>query len=294
MVLTHVPAAQPLELNRLQPMPYPKGVLMCPPEYFDVIDVKNPYMEGQQGHVDQALARQQWLEVKKAFEAAGAEVRTDMALPGCEDMVFCANPVFTGLDGSGERVCVLSHMRYRSRQREVDAHAEWFRANGYRVALLTEQGCFEGSGDALWHPGRRLIWGGFGYRTDAVVYDEIGEIFDAPVLTLKLASERFYHLDTCFAPLDEFTVMIYEPAFTREGVALIRSMFRRVVEVNAQEAANMACNAAAFFGRVVVIQSGSPRVNQKLRDLGFEVMEVNTSEFLKSGGSVFCMKMHLF
>jgi len=56
----------------------------------------------------------------------------------------------------------------------------------------------------------------------------------------------------------------------------------------------MACNAAAFLRRTVVIQQGSERINRKLRALGYEVLEVDTSEFMKSGGSVFCMKMYLF
>ena len=43
----------------------------------------------------------------------------------------------------------------------------------------------------------------------------------------------------------------------------------------------------------VVIQSGCRVLSSKLRELGFAVDEVDTSEFLKSGGSVFCMKQVL-
>jgi N-dimethylarginine dimethylaminohydrolase len=76
---------------------------------------------------------------------------------------------------------------------------------------------------------------------------------------------------------------------------LIRSLVPCVIEVDAAEATQaMACNAAAFSGKYVVLQSGAPRVNRKLRERGFQVIEVETSEFMKSGGSVFCMKMYLF
>ena len=78
-------------------------------------------------------------------------------------------------------------------------------------------------------------------------------------------------------------------------MALVRDVFERVIEVDAFEATDsMACNAAAFLGKYVVIQGGAVKVNWALRGLGFEVFEVETSEFMKSGGSVFCMKMHLF
>ncbi len=294
MIAEHPPLPQNISIAELPQMPLPRAVLVCPPDCFDVVDVKNPFMEGQQGHVDYALAKRQWLEVMRAFEQIGVEVRELPPAPGCEDMVFCANPIFAGLDSDDQRVCVLSHMRFPSRQPEVAAHARWYRENGYRVVEIPG-GLFEGSGDALWHPGRRLIWGGYGHRTNREVYTRISRVFDTPVLTLELKTEMFYHLDTCFCPVDERTVLVYPPALTAEGFEMVRDVFPRVIEVEHQEAIQaMACNAAAFLGKYVVIPRGAPIAVRKLRELGFQVVEVDTSEFLKSGGSVFCMKMYLF
>ena len=73
-------------------MPLPRGVLVCPPDSFDVVDVKNPFMVGQRGKVNTRLAREQWLEVTRAFGRCGIDVRELPAVTGCEDMVFCANP----------------------------------------------------------------------------------------------------------------------------------------------------------------------------------------------------------
>jgi N-dimethylarginine dimethylaminohydrolase len=292
---TVAPSQREVFLSALKPMPMPGEVLMCPPENFDVIDVKNPFMAGQAGKVDRALARRQWSEVMRALDQVGARVRTLAPLEGCEDMVFCASAVFMGLDIDGRPVCVPGQMRYPSRQREVAAHIEWCEANGIRVVKRRVHGLFEGGGDAIWHPGRRMIWGGYGIRTSKVVYDEISDIFDAPVILLELATEQFYHLSTCFCPVDEHTVLVYPPAITPPGMGLIRDVFERVVEADAYEATTMlACNAAAFGGKHVVIQGGAVRTNWALRDLGFEVVEVETSEFLKSGGSAGCIKALLF
>lgn len=290
------PVAQHLSVRDLREMPLPRAVLMCSPDYFDVVDVKNPFMEGQQGKVDVALAGKQWAGVVGAFEKIGVNVQLIPPVPGCEDMVFCANPILAGLDGDNRRVCVLSHMRYGSRQPEVAAHAAWFRAHGYRVVRINEPDClFEGSGDALWHPGRRLIWGGYGHRTEKEIYRKISETFDAPVMLLELKTDVFYHLDTCFGLVDQNTALVHPPALTGAGMDLIRSLIPRVIEVDAYEAGTiMACNGASFLGKYVVLQRGAPNVNRQLQKHGFEVIEVDTSEFLKSGGSVFCMKMYLF
>lgn len=284
-----------LAVSQLKPMPLPRAVLTCPPQYFDVIDVKNLFMVDQQGKVDRRLAQRQWAEVMTVFERIGIEVNRLSPVEGCEDMVFCANPIFTGLDGEGRPVCVAGQMRFPSRRREVAAHLEWCREHGYRIVQLRSADLFEGCGDALWHPGRRLIWGGYGARTSQRVYDELSEIFDAPVCLLELRTELFYHLDTCFCPIDETTALVYPPALSEAGLEQVHRLFEHVIEVDTYEASDlMACNAAPFLGKYVVIQAGAVKVNWALREMGFEVLEVETSEFMKSGGSVFCMKMQLF
>jgi N-dimethylarginine dimethylaminohydrolase len=267
-----------------------KGVLLCPPDHFDVLDVKNAFMTGQAGKVDRPRARQQWDALAETFRAIGLEVETLEPTPGCEDMVFTANPSFTGVSRRGKKVCVLSRMRHESRQREVEAHRKWFSAHGYDV--IESPVLFEGGGDAVWHPGRRVLWGGHGQRSVPEVYPFLAMVFGVEALTLELKTD-FYHLDTCFCPLDPKTVLLYPKAFTRAGITLIRRNFKRVIEADEAEARDrFACNALVS-GKHVVIQRGSTALEEKLRKAGFEVHPVETGEFLKSGGSVYCMKQFL-
>jgi len=282
-------------LESCRPMPLPTTMLMCRPDNFDVVDVKNPHMEGNIGNVDLKKARQQWQAVHDAFLGCTANVELIEPVADCEDMVFCANQTFVGLDAEGGRLCVLSQMKYPSRQREVGAFSEWFKEHGYRIEEVPVKVGFEGSGDAVWHPGRGLIWGGSGFRTEAGVYPYLSELFSVPIIRLPLQSERFYHLDTCFAAIDEKTVLIHAKSFTQDGLALIRAVFENVIECDDVEAnEQMACNATAIGGKHVVIHPGSPKTVETLNALGYTVHEVDTSEFLKSGGSVFCMKMYVF
>lgn len=318
-------------LGHCAPRPLPGRVLMCPPAYFDVVDVKNPHMEGQIGRVDRSAAAAQWQRVHDTFSQCGIEVREIVPTPGCEDMVFCANQTLAGIAArpvtdrsarapgtdprearsetgpplcgpplsssspGGARVCLLSNMRHESRQREVAAFAEWFRSEGYQIEAAPRGPRLEGSGDAIWHPGRGLIWGGHGHRSEPAAYERVAAVFGVPVLRLKLLSNRFYHLDTCFCAIDERTVLIDPRCFEPRGLALIRAVFERVIEAPPDEAEQgMACNATALLGRHVVIQRGNVQTTAALRGLGYEVHEVETGEFLKSGGSVFCMKMYLF
>lgn len=274
----------------------PQAVLMAPPDFFEVRDVKNEFMRNNVGNVDRPAARSQWEHIKATFERCGIATHVLNPLPGCEDMVFTANPSFTGRDANGTAVCVPGRMAFTSRRPEAAAHAQWCAAHGYEVRELPRDvERFEGTGDSLWHPGRALIWAGEGARTERRAHEALADIFGVPVIRLKLADPRFYHLDTCFCALSDRCVLIYPKAFTTEGLALIHRVFPDVVEVDEAEATGaFSCNAAAFNGKTVVIQHGAPRTNAELRRRGFDVQEVATDEFLKSGGSVFCLKAALY
>ncbi|MDO8756800.1 MAG: arginine deiminase-related protein [Elusimicrobiota bacterium] len=284
-------------LKNCPPMIEPTGVLMCPPDHFQVLAVKNPYMSSHVGAVDREKARKQWDDVVAAFEKVGCPVKIIGATPGLEDMVFAANSSLAGTRPDGEKVALISSMRHASRRRETDAFAEWYAAEGYRVVRLKPGGyeTFEGSGDAVWHPGKRLIWGGHGFRTDPAMFEQVAETFKTPVIQLKLVNERFYHLDTCFCPLTPEAVLIYPSAFDAASLELILKIFPIVVTSSEADAVSrMACNAAVWRSKTAIIQKGANAASGHMRAMGLEVVEVDTSEFVKSGGSVYCMKQYLF
>lgn len=289
-----VPGGQ--RLADLEPGPLPLGVLVCAPDHFDVLDVKNAHMAAAVGTVDRGLARDQWESLLAAFERVGLAVHRIEPTDACEDMVFCANQTFTGVDAGGRGVCVLGHMRHASRRREVPAFEAWFRDRGDAVLDPVPDDCaFEGGGDALWHPGRRLIWAGHGFRTDPPAHAALADALGAPVASLALVDEHSYHLDTCLCLLDEGTALVRTAAFDDDGLALIRRLVPRVVEADEGEAATaLACNAAAVGDGGVVIDSRAGRTIAQLADLGYDVVPVDTGEFLKSGGSVFCLKQWLY
>ncbi len=278
----------------LPAIPRPGRVLMTSPDHFRVAYVINPHMEGNIGDVDPESARRQWDALKAAYERLGMEVTVMAGVKDLPDMVFCANQTLPYLTPGGERGAVMSRMHAEQRKPEVQHYERFFRGEGYEVHTLAPDlpGDFEGMGDALWHPGRYLLYGGYGYRTDRTVYDRLADALGIPVVALELTDPDFYHLDTCLCPLDEETALLYPGAFTDEGLQTVRAHFKRTIEAPEAEARErFACNAHSPDGRHVLIQEGCTDTNEMLRQLGYEPVELDTSEFLKSGGSVFCMKL---
>lgn len=283
-----------LKITDLPAMRVPKEALMVTPKHFSVEYVINPHMAQNVGSVNKMEAQNEWNVLKSTFEQIGITVHTIEGEEGLPDMVFCANQSLPFESDAGDKHVFMSIMHSNERKEEVPYIEQWYRRNGYEIHYLDENEIddFEGCGDAIWHTGRRLLWGGYGYRSTLQAYEEISKTFDVPVIALKLVDEDFYHLDTCFCVLDEETVLIYPDAFTDEGLELIDSVFDRIIYASKYEATKLfACNATCPDGKNVIIQQGCTDVNKNLRDAGFSIHEVSTYEFLKSGGSVFCMKM---
>ncbi|MBI5243734.1 MAG: amidinotransferase [Elusimicrobia bacterium] len=276
-------------------MPSPGGVLMCPPDHYDISEPRNPYMAESVGKVDKARARAQWEELCSIFERLGKPVRLIEPVPWLEDMVFVTNQTFVGLTSRMEKICLLSRMRHPARRGEVAYFEKWFKAENYRIVRLPDPALtFEGIGDCLWHPGKRLLWGGHGFRTDPEVFASIAQLFETPVVLLKLANERFSHLDTCFCPLSSEAVLIYPPAFAPESLEIILRMFPVVLAVGEREAIEKMACSAAVVDSTAIVQKGAANTILHMKALGLSVIEADVSEFIKSGGSIFCLKMMYF
>jgi N-dimethylarginine dimethylaminohydrolase len=280
----------------------PRKVFMVRPDYFNVIDVKNPYMEKNLSGVDQNLAKRQWQDMFHVYidlQERGIlkEVVAQNGLPECEDMVFCANQSLPW-QVDGRNTVVMSRMKYPSRQAEVPAIAEFYASADYDIRYLQSPDFLEGNGDVIPHPGRQLLWAGHGLRSGSGALEEVAGILQVPLVPLRLVSEYFYHLDTCFVPLSDSAVMLCREAFDEASLAAIGKVFEKVYPVSAFEAIHtFSLNAHCMSypeAKVAILQKGSEEVKKILLQEDYLIYEVDTSEFMKSGGSVFCMKMMFY
>jgi len=270
---------------------------MADARYFDVKYVINPHMEGNIGKINTAKAKKQWKALSDIYRSLGYEVHIVEAVPSLPDLVFTANQTFPAQLPSGQWAALTSYMNSTQRQPEVEVIARWYRQRGARVLTMDEEMGpipFEGMGDAHWFPGRRLIIGGYGFRTARRIYPRIAAALEVPIAVVELINPSFYHLDTCLAPLNEETALFVPSAFTPEGIELLQALFPTLIEVPIREATELlACNGHCPNGRDFIVQTGAHETIRRVQQLGFHVIETQTSEFLKSGGSVFCMKLML-
>ena len=262
--------------------------LMCPPEYFNVAYIINPWMHGNLRRIDNAVAKQQWRSLYDILSDA-ASVRLVLPQPSSPDMVFTAN---AGLVKG--RHFVVSRFRYPERQYEEPYFADWFLDRGYDVSLMPRDVPFEGAGDALFDRGTDCLWMAHGHRSIPAARDIVAQRLRIDVVVLKLVDQRFYHLDTCFCPLEGGYVMYYPPAFDEESTALIEQRIpvsKRIV-IDEEDALAFACNAVNI-DRTIVVNRASPGLVKLVGRKGFEVVQTPLSEFMKAGGSAKCLTLRL-
>lgn len=268
-------------------------VLVCPPDFFDVVEKKNPYMS-QACKVDRAKARKQWENFCGVLQQYGCEIHVIDPIEGLEDMVFTANPVFVAEKAGYGKFVVPSRMRYASRNPEVQHFAEWFRARDFRIIdlALAEEDYLEGHGDLCWHGDGSRIYAGYGFRSTrggigkfSAAMSEMG----IAVTPLELIDPYCYHLDTCLCPLNRDAVLIFAGAFSGESLASIHKSWNRVHLLDADEAHHLIGNGVVVSDRFICSRM-TPQLEVILRGEGLTPEIVDTSEFEKSGGSCFCMK----
>jgi N-dimethylarginine dimethylaminohydrolase len=270
-------------------------VLVCPPDFFDVVDKKNPYMSKDRP-VDREKARLQWRNLCNALQQSGCEIETIAPAEGLEDMVFAANQIFFGEKPGYGKFAVPSRMVYESRHREVPFYTEWCRAHDYRIINLDfGEDYLEGHGDLLWHPDGLRIYGAYGFRSTRGGIEKFSSAMSdmsIPVVPLELVDPYCYHLDTCLCPLSKEAALIFAGGFSSEALETIHKNFTRIHLLDAEEAHRFMGNGIVINGRYLTSHI-TPQLETILKQENLTPVIVDTSEFEKAGGSCFCMKTFL-
>ncbi len=259
-------------------------VMMCAPTSYRLEYEINPWMR-LENRPDTGLAAKQWDLLYEVLKTrAGAEIELIPQVEGCPDMVFTANAGLVKGD-----IALLASFRHPQRALEEPHFDRWFKEHGYTVHT-PPQGCkFEGEGDALF-AGSNLV-AGYLKRSDICSHRWMADMLSTTVLSLELVDDRWYHLDTCLLPLSRNRVAFYPGAFDEYAQTVIRHHYE-TIDVELEEALRFACNAVVV-GDTVVLPSGCPKLEADLQECGYSTINVEMSEFLKSGGASKCLTLLL-
>ena len=191
-----------------------------------------------------------------------------------------------------------------ARHARADA-AEYTGVYGYEVHQPPAR--FEGDAE-LKHLRDNVYVGGYGIRSERATYDWMERNFEMKVVKLAMTDPYLYHLDCSVFPITNEQVLVCTELFEREEVAEIER-YANVIDVSVDECYSGICNSVRLSNTILNasnIQRLKPgtedyrlelQKNRRLEDiafpLAFEVNYFNLSEYMKGGGLLSCMVMHL-
>jgi N-dimethylarginine dimethylaminohydrolase len=262
--------------------------LMCPPEWYEVDYVLNPWMAGNVHRSSRDLAFAQWKGMHNVLRSV-ADVRLLHPEPGCPDMVFLGHGALIH-----HGVAAVSSFDPPQRRAETSYLRRWLISQGFLLWETPRETPFEGEGDIVFNDVGTALWAAHGVRTCRASHRHIADAWHVPVTSLHLSDPRFYHLDTCFTPLAGGFLLYYPGAFDAASRAAIEAAYpeNKRIAVSEQDATRMACSALNL-GRTVFTGEISPELAQRLFDTGFDVVQLELSEFIKGGGGAKSLALRL-
>ncbi|MFY0744254.1 dimethylarginine dimethylaminohydrolase family protein [Solibacillus silvestris] len=259
-----------------------KQVVLCEPEYMEIKEVINDVQKKYEvDNIDQELAVKQHRNFEQALRNAGVEI---IKLPPSKDhpeQVFTRDIGFT----IGNHLFV-SEMANPIRQGEEEVLAQWLNNNKISYKNLSLHS-IEG-GDVI-VDGNRVFVGISDRTCKKAIQNLQKELPDYEIIPIPF-NPKYLHLDCVFNILSSEDALIFPEAFEPKIVNLLSSMYH-LIEVSKSEQFSMGTNVLSIGQNRVLSLPVNRDVNYQMKQHGYEVLEVDFSEIIKSGGSFRCCSM---
>lgn len=259
-----------------------KQVVLCEPKYMEIKEVINDVQKKyEDDNIDQELAVKQHRNFEQALRNAGVEI---IKLPPSKDhpeQVFTRDIGFT----IGNHLFV-SEMANPIRQGEEEVLAQWLNNNKIVYKNLSLHS-IEG-GDVI-VDGNRVFVGISDRTCKKAIQNLQKELPDYEIIPIPF-NPKYLHLDCVFNILSSEDALIFPEAFEPKIVNLLSSMYH-LIEVSESEQFSMGTNVLSIGQNRVLSLPVNRDVNYQMKQHGYEVLEVDFSEIIKSGGSFRCCSM---
>jgi N-dimethylarginine dimethylaminohydrolase len=259
-------------------------VLLCPPQFMEIKEVINDVQKRyQKENIDVEKAMQQHRQFVKALQENGVAVELIEPSKEYPEQVFTRDIGF-----AVEDTVFIGEMASTVRQGEETQLKNWLKS---RHIPFQSPACsrLEG-GDVIIDQGTLYV--GISSRTSKTAIQELQEKLPRFNVVPISFDEKYLHLDCVFNILSPTEALIFPEALDAETVKMLAKRYT-LLSVNAEEQFALGTNVLSIGHRRVFSQPQNKQVNRLLKKRGFQVIEVDFSEIIKSGGAFRCCTMPL-
>jgi len=271
---------EPHKINCFSEYDVLKKVILCQPQYMTIRDVIN---ETQKHFKDKGINIEKALEQHAHFVKTLREHKIEVILlpyhKKYPEQVFTRDIGFT----LGETVFVAD-MASNIRDGEENVLKVWLEDE--EISYYNIIGHQIEGGDVIIDQDRIYI--GLSNRTNQEAIDHLKELLNKQFEIITIDFEKKYlHLDCVFNIVSPELALIYAPALKPEYIDLFKSKYE-LIEVTDEEEFTLGTNVLSIGDKKIISLPANKKVNEELRKRGFEIIEVDITEIIKSGGSFRC------
>jgi len=261
-----------------------KRVILCQPQYMTIRQVINETQEHFKNegiHIERALEQHdEFVKTLKNYDIDVVLLPYHKKYP---EQVFTRDIGFT----LGETIFV-ANMATEARGGEENVLKQWLEDEEISYFNLVREH-IEG-GDVI--VDQDTIYVGLSSRTDEKATAHLKRLLNKfNVVTIPF-KEKYLHLDCVFNVVSPDVALIYPHALTKKDIELFASRYD-LIEVSKEEQFQLGTNVLSIGNKRVISLPVNKNVNEQLRARGFEVIEVDITEIIKSGGSFRCCTLPL-
>ncbi|MBA2175436.1 hypothetical protein H0266_11070 [Halobacillus locisalis] len=235
-------------------------------------------------NIDQKLAMHQHTGLTDTLRDYHIEVIELPVTPKLNEQVFTRDIGFT----IGSELFVAT-MKEPLRKSETHPLMNWCEQQSIPYHELTS-GTIEG-GDVIVDD--YTIWVGESGRTSIEAIEELRERLPSFEIHPIQLEENILHLDCAFNPISDQAALIYPPAFTPRDFTRLQERFD-FITVTDEEYFTLGPNVLSIGDGTIISLKQNERLNHLMEERGFNVIGIDFSEIIKSGGSFRCCTLPIY
>lgn len=263
-----------------------KKVLLSRPDYLALAPINKIAADWMDKGIviDQDKALYEHDQLIEIYRNNGIEVEILEPVKDLTSMVFARDFGFNLKEGF-----VLGKFKESIRQAESDQYAERLESIGVPMIARCTEGVLEG-GD-FWQLDEKTLAIGKLQRSNAEGIENIRrQLAPYGYEIIEVAADpRYLHLDMIFNIVGEKTAVAYWEGLPEHFRKYLTEQGYDIVHIEEEGVFKHFSNLQALGNKKVISLKANTEVNRQLRERGFEVIELNSEEILKTGGGPHCM-----
>lgn len=268
-----------------------KKVMVCSPKYVQLQPINEISKEWiSKGNIDsnREIALREHEEFVDAYRSNGIEVLEVEPTKDEPLMVFARD--FGACVAEG---VIMGHFREPCRRGESETYESKLKEAGIPVVARCSAGNFEG-GDFWFIDDYTLAFG----VVDRTNWDAVANLreqlekFGYQVMGVQCPPENL-HLDMCFNIVAEKVALAATEQLPYNFLKMLKKRGFTIIPVSSELVFKHGCNVQALGNGKVMVVKNNKAINEKMKTLGLELVEVDLVELLKAGGGPHCMTFPL-